>query len=80
MFGIEYVTPVLFAQVAVKPVIEPAAVGAVVTATAKDAGVALPHVLVGVTWMVPPAVAKDTVIERVFAPLVMVAPEGKVQL
>ena len=80
MFGMEYVTPVLFAQVAVRPVIVPAAVGAVVTATDVEEGIPLPHVLVGVTWMVPPAVAKDTVIERVFAPLVMVAPEGKVQL
>ena len=70
----------LFAQVEVTPVIVPAAVGNVVIATLVEDGVPFPQVLVGVTCMVPPAVANDTVMLRVFAPFVMVAPVGKVQL
>ena len=80
MFGIEQVLPVLFAQVEATPVIVPVAVGADVTATVVEADVPLPQVFVGVTCMVPPDVANDAVILRVFVPFVMVAPAGKVQL
>ena len=49
MLGIEYVTPVLFAQVVATPVMVPAAVGTVVNATVVLLAVPFPHVLVGVT-------------------------------
>ena len=70
----------LFAQVEVIPVMVPAAVGTVVTATVVEANVPFPQEFVGVTCMVPPAVAKDTVMLRVFAPFVMVAPVGIVHV
>ena len=70
----------LFAHVEVIPVIVPAAVGNVDKATVVEAAVPLPQVFVGVTCMVPPAVANDTVMLRVFVPFVMVAPTGNVQL
>jgi hypothetical protein len=80
MFGIEYVTPALFAQVLVKPVIVPAAAGTVVSVTVVLAEVPLPQVFVGVTCIVPGVVENEAVMLFVFAPFVMVAPVGKDQV
>ena len=65
----------------VTPVMIPVLVGMVVTVTLKEAVVPFPHVLLGVTLMLPTmAVLKFTPIVLVPCPLTIDAPEGTVQV